>query len=352
MFTLSFKELDEKNRLLIKASKKGDIKLAKQVISEGAIINHQNYKTGSNPLITAVSNNHLEVVKLLVENNANVNLRTLLFKNNALLAASNYAKNLDIIKYLIENNANVNAKDIYNRDVCHYAAYSNELSVLKYFIEEHKLDPNTSDINGNTVLINAGYIGNFDMVKYLVEEKKLDLNTENNRGKTVLYSSVLSRNINIVKYLLEEKNIAANFKQEIYTAVKSPSFEIFKHLLSKIAPNEGNYQALLDELLYKTDASYLYLKISFNNNSKNSSYSKNDFKSDITEYCKIGKLLIDSNADIENNNITEDFIDSIKLLFPTNKSQAKAEFPDPFNFSQNETTEKCLGDSEISDTLT
>ncbi len=63
------------------------------------------------PLIIAIfENKALEKIKLLVENNANVNEKCILCDISALIAATKKDRP-DLVKFLLEKNANVNEKD-------------------------------------------------------------------------------------------------------------------------------------------------------------------------------------------------------------------------------------------------
>jgi len=48
---------------------------------------------------------------------------------------------------------------------------------------------------------------NINIIKYLIENLKLDINSKNNNRENCLLSSCSNNsNINIIKYLIEEKN--------------------------------------------------------------------------------------------------------------------------------------------------
>ena len=78
----------------------------------------------------AISNNHFEVVKYLIERGTNL--------GNSILAALEQ-NNLDLVKYLVEHGANIESRSIL------YAITNNNLPMVKYLVENgadiHAHDP-------------------------------------------------------------------------------------------------------------------------------------------------------------------------------------------------------------------
>ena len=58
---------------LMTAARKGDVRKAEDVISEGANVNGRDVNTNTTPLILASQNGHLNVVQLLLSKGANEN---------------------------------------------------------------------------------------------------------------------------------------------------------------------------------------------------------------------------------------------------------------------------------------
>ncbi len=85
-----------KEEALILASRGGHLEIVKALIANGANVNHQN-NYGNTALIEASSKNHLEIVKALIANGANVNLQ-----NNNGQTALNLASDEEIIRVLQE----------------------------------------------------------------------------------------------------------------------------------------------------------------------------------------------------------------------------------------------------------
>ena len=110
----------------------------------------------------AAEGGHLEIVKFLVENNANINAN----KNyNPLLGAASYGY-LEIVKFLVGMGADVHMED----DIAfHSAAERGHLDVVRFLVETGV------DIHADNdfALRTASKNGQLDVVKYLVEQKTL-----------------------------------------------------------------------------------------------------------------------------------------------------------------------------------
>ena len=65
------------------------------------------------------------------------------------------------------------------------ASYEGHLKVIKYFIENGKVNVNAKDDDGWTALMRASWRGYSEIVKYLVKNGS-DINIKNNDGKTAL----------------------------------------------------------------------------------------------------------------------------------------------------------------------
>ena len=110
--------------------------------------------------MTACVNGNLEMVKLFIENGANINSKGLLGDETALIVAANAGKK-DIVKYLIENGADVNSK----------------CSVYKY-------------TDGYTALMFASIRGYYEIVEILLDNRA-DINATTDLGRTALMELLL-----------------------------------------------------------------------------------------------------------------------------------------------------------------
>ena len=137
---------------------------------------------------------------------------------------------IDMVKYLVEEKKlDINEKDGWGYTPLHYAVESNNENLVKYLLKhgadinallhwaaannveklvkylvEHGADINKEDVRGKTPLYLAVEYNNKNLMKYLVEHGA-DINKEDEDWWTPLMSAINSGNENIVKYLVENK---------------------------------------------------------------------------------------------------------------------------------------------------
>ena len=143
---------------------------------------------------------HLRVVKHLVENGADVNMRD--HHGFTPLHLSVRGGHLDIAAYLLEEgeaDVNLPAKSGYTPLAS--AAENGNLDIVDYLID-HGADLDSSSVSGSTVVLNAVKNGHIDVVRCL-GERGADLNKADLVGRTPLYYASKLRNPEIVDYLID-----------------------------------------------------------------------------------------------------------------------------------------------------
>jgi len=142
----------------------------------------------------AARDNHLPVVKYLIEHGADVNAKDNDDETALMEAADN--GHLPVVQYLVEHGADVNAKDDTNWTPLTWAARNGHLSVVQYLIK-HDTDVNTANNFGETTLMGAAFNGHLTIVRYLIEHGA-DVNAKTNNGKTALTWAIHKNHHNIV----------------------------------------------------------------------------------------------------------------------------------------------------------
>ena len=95
-----------------------------------------------------MNNGHLAVVRLLIEQNAEVDART--STNSTPLITAVFSGHLDIVRCLVENGADVNARKIFNlRTPLMVACYNGFIDVASYLVE-NGAEIHLEDKIGNT----------------------------------------------------------------------------------------------------------------------------------------------------------------------------------------------------------
>ena len=127
---------------------------------------------GSTPLLIAVTFPHttLDIIKLLVENSASINVENNL-KNNIFhfISENSNCKDIqNILEYLYDKSNKLNSVNINNMTPLFYAAYHNKLSIVDFCLKK-KCDSNICNLNENTPLMYACMHNNYEMIKLFLD---------------------------------------------------------------------------------------------------------------------------------------------------------------------------------------
>ncbi len=211
----------------------------------------------------AVNNKKLEVVKLLSNLGANVNIAgsgrnaMKLSSLHVAISSSNYDEKdlcLDIVRCLINvPNAGVNLQDYENKTPLHYAE---RLKTVEVLLTREDIDPLIKDDNGKTPFCYAKEEKKSEIVKALISnrygveknsllhlaakkgyeefleailEEGVEVDILNNKGESVIYLAAINRHFNIVKLLLKKGADATDVFQY---AITTNNVKLIK-LLSK-----------------------------------------------------------------------------------------------------------------------
>jgi hypothetical protein len=105
--------------------------------------------SGSTPLHWAAYNGHIEIVRLLLQNGADVNAKSN-YGSTLHWAASH--GNVDILHLLVENGADLEAQSNDGERALHSAAYHRHLPFIQELISRYHVDINARMNNGSTAL--------------------------------------------------------------------------------------------------------------------------------------------------------------------------------------------------------
>lgn len=209
-----FEVLNEKTEPtpLQAACKLGNQKIVKMLLENGADVNYTHwYRSDSqgSPLTNAagsLSNERLQVIKLLIENGADINYQTA--TGDDVLSCAVYAsceRNdiIEIIEYLEQQGADVYKK--YSEScntLLHKACVRGDLLTIRYLVEDKGFDINGQNADGDTPLIYFMRFAserNKDALHFLIENGA-NKNIENKEGKTA-YDYAVERHPEFVDLL-------------------------------------------------------------------------------------------------------------------------------------------------------
>jgi ankyrin repeat protein len=244
------------SKRLINACRKGDLKAAKVLLSNGARVDLRD-SDRSSPLHHAVSGRNANLVKYLISLEADVNAETISGVTPLHLATKNGDK--EIVELLLKKDANVNAK----------VATLNYSVTLKTAFSKTPIPDEAK--NGKSPLHFAAESGSEEVVRQLLE-KGADINYITSDGNGALDYAKNNEHDGIVA-LLERNNSKSKYER------------IFKNdMISKIfkrANKKSKYEHLIQDFKYQIlnleDEKYpIYYHISINDKNNVEDIINND----------------------------------------------------------------------------
>lgn len=177
---------------LMYASYLDNYEIARYLVEEkGADINAKN-EYGWTALTYASDEGHLNMVKYLVDNGADIDSEAL-----------TVTRNLEIFEYLLEKgNVDINSVGYLGMTALSLSSIEEgDLEMFKYLLKKGA-DVNVKNDDGSTALMIASLYGNLEMVKYLIENGA-DINAKDNDGSTALIYASKWANLEEVEYLVK-----------------------------------------------------------------------------------------------------------------------------------------------------
>jgi len=192
------------------------------------MINSGQFK-GHFPLILATENKDLNIVKLLIKNGADINLK---YSNGctSLILASQLGHD-GITKFLLENDANVNLKKDDGVTALELASELGHEKIVNLLIKNHA-NINVQTNAGFTPLMMAAQMEKEKIVKILLE-KEANPNIKSNQGSTALMLASVSNSKIIMEHLLEKEIDIEIKSQVLILASENGQKEILELLIEK-----------------------------------------------------------------------------------------------------------------------
>jgi ankyrin repeat protein len=187
------------NTKLFDAVRDNNLELAKHLIIHKCMNVNEKNGAGETPIFYAVYNDNLEMVKLLVENNAELNIKT--YYGSPLLLNCLKNKNNNIVKYLLVSNIDINIAD--NGKSLLYYCLSGNQELLDLLLERNDLNANVQHGDwGTTPLLIAVGNGDTNLIKKLID-RGADVNLKSYNGSSPLSTAYDSKQYDIVELLLK-----------------------------------------------------------------------------------------------------------------------------------------------------
>jgi ankyrin repeat protein len=243
---------------LSKAAAIGQTNVVEELLQQyGIDIDFRDPKSyGRTALHWACENGHLQVVKLLVEHGATIEVAD----NRGMTPLHDAASSdcLDVVQYLEAKGSNINAVTEDGRTILHVSAASNSLSILQHFLRCTSLTQrlSTRSKNGRTVLLCAVESGSLETARFILQRSsQSEILSKTDDGHTCLHYAVMSRSLKMVS-LFQDAGICHHdqtnkgFTTLHYAATSSyaPLFRVMLDLIDRasITQNIFAYPTLIE----------------------------------------------------------------------------------------------------------
>ena len=202
------KEKEEKQQLkhsseltipIIDAAKIGNIEVVKLLLTKNVDVNIQN-EEGQTTLMEASQNGHTQIVELLLKKNADVNIQNKKGVTALMLASQN--GHAQVIKLLLKENADVNIQIEDGRTGLVLASQNGHTQIVELLLKENA-DVNIQKEDGQTALMLASQNGHTQIVELLLKENA-DVNIQKESGGTALMLASQNGHTQVVEVLLKE----------------------------------------------------------------------------------------------------------------------------------------------------
>lgn len=181
------------------AAEQGNVSAVRSQLAWGENPDARTLLSRDTPLIKAAANGHIEVVKLLLEQGADVNRHNEGGETPLHYAARN--GHVEVMEILLDHGADVTAKGTGCGTPLQWAARSGQIKAAELLLA-HDADVNQKGTDEHTALTDAVRNGHVDMVKFLLS-RGAEVNTRASYGCTPLYEAYRANNIEIGRILLE-----------------------------------------------------------------------------------------------------------------------------------------------------
>ena len=113
-----------------------------------------------------------------------------------------YKGNMNLIKFLLSNDINYKVKSNTGLSCLHFAAQTNKVTVIYYFIKKYKINKYEEDNNGNNFYHWACFCSSEKVIDFFLNDKKFEINTKNKEGYLPLHFYLMANNSRSIKRLI------------------------------------------------------------------------------------------------------------------------------------------------------
>jgi len=180
------------------ATYNGHLEVVKLLLDNGADLAVRD-KYGATSLNCASANGHLEVVKLLLDKGADISVRDKYEATPLNCASAN--GHLEVVRLLLDKGADISVRDKYGATSLNCASANSHLEVVRLLLN-NGADSAVPDYGGWTPLNVSSCLGHVDVVKLLLDTGA-DLMAPSTTGWIPIQSALIRGHLEVVRLLLE-----------------------------------------------------------------------------------------------------------------------------------------------------
>ena len=189
--------------LLHAAAEGGNIFIVRSMLSRDIDINSKGDKCSATPLIIATMENHVEVMKYLLQKGADISLTTGSPKRRSALHIASEHGSIAAIELLLSGGLSVDLRDGEGNTPLVCAAACGQIEAVNCLLN-HGADPSLKGKDGWSLLHFAAQSGNVIIIETMLS-KGLDIDSRGETlGLTPLMVSIIFEKLEAAKYLLEK----------------------------------------------------------------------------------------------------------------------------------------------------
>nr|XP_045584457.1 ankyrin repeat domain-containing protein 17-like [Procambarus clarkii] len=210
----------DRQRTLVEACMDRDVLTVRRLLDEGGSV-HETTEEGDSLLALVCSLGYYEIAQVLLAMHANVDDRGINGDCSPLIEGV-YAGHIEIVKLLIAHNTDVNAQSSLGSTALMYACARGHIDVVKVLLH-HGANVEDHDMDGHTPLMLAALEGHVEIAKILLE-KGAGINTHSSEFKeSALILACNKGNSEMVKFLLGAGADQEHKTNEMHTALMKAS---------------------------------------------------------------------------------------------------------------------------------
>jgi len=217
---------------LLAAVRVGNFELIKLLVNKGADVNLHGH-SNETALMAAAKHGDINMVRFLIKKGAKVK-SLVKYWGSAMSVASNEG-HIEIVKYLHSNGADIDSRVAHVGTPLIEAAENGHVEIVKFLIN-NGADVNKKEAHIGTPLICAAKGGQLDVVKCLIE-KGADLSDGVAHVGTPLIEAAQNNHLEVVKYLIAKgadiNQSIAHVGTPLITATESRNWEVTTYLIEK-----------------------------------------------------------------------------------------------------------------------